>query len=1110
VHAGGDDLIFNAHKWTGAEAVAGGGTVIWDVSAGDLLLDVGGSDWSACRSLSLELEAERQTGARVELTLEGTAADGTDSVLGAVTFAIDWVGRNVMNLWLGNLSSSGQPEALRSVQRVRLRRLQQGLWPTVLRVGSLRVSAEAPVWPVNESDTVIDAAWHSVAARVQEWRVIEEGTRVPAGPVFSLSPQPMSAINKGQAEQKEGDDRARGRMRGPAAWCSFGYPQGDEAGRLCVERIFDMDVSGQREILAKLAWDKDLRVTVTAIVEGASRDRGGEAGASEIDLIAHGEPGREWLTVGASLNGARRLRAVRISASEVPGRRVDGRDMMVSLFWVLLRRDSVLDCQPVHDVAVRLVPAHAPYPAEVKTVTRHVRLVPFEEPPESHTPIGDPLSQGLPYGFLVRKDGLENLRRRCRDGTGARIFQAIREEADRAIATELVDRNNYGTAFGGGIGQLKGVRGAGMRVFGPLTALTHLITGEERYAIACRRWILRAALSDDWRGDHGGCVDRPQVGDRLPYWDSFTGWYPKGFAGYMNHPFMVADAAFGIVVAYDMLYHCFNDAEKEMVEQAFARHGIYVLADKLRQSRDFYVRMNQGILFALPLLMQTAFLKDRDPVYAHLHAWTLEFLEEFTAGPWNEEGVCGEGPGYGIGTLNELVEALPIIAACKGVSVEDVLPPVLPRVMTYLQHVRSTWDNDGGGKRPHFLGISDGSEHNWVGPAVLAFYARYLRDPVAQYYWNESYADRPLQSLPTLLSLGDEIRPEEPSLPPALVFRDQPMVFFRTGWRPGSALVCLNNIRQVTCHGHKDRGALILEYNGEQLILDPGMVGYSDPAGALYHETFCHSTITFSQQSQLGGTESYDTAILDFISTSGQRCPGEPAGIDWAIADLGAVYPQAVRVWRHVIFLRPDVCLLYDEVETADKEQIEINFTCLAEPAREPGTGAYIGRTARNGLLLWTISDCALTSKVSNWGTHWPQIPSYRLVWATKGRATSARFLSAIVAWEASAAQPRVTAITEPGLLGFEVCRGKLTESAVMSASRGVCWKDVSTDARAVVARGREGTVVGAAVLEGSHAVIGGRRLGCSAAVRPTGAERDPGPSAFSVHGDRLLKGWRL
>ena len=148
--------------------------------------------------------------------------------------------------------------------------------------------------------------------------------------------------------------------------------------------------------------------------------------------------------------------------------------------------------------------------------------------------------------------------------------------------------------------------------------------------------------------------------------------------------------------------------------------------------------------------------------------------------------------------------------------------------------------------------------------------------PVARYLWDESYTAQPPLSLTALLLLDDDTAPAEPNLPPAAVFRCQPMAFLRTGWKPGDTLLAVNNVRRYSGHGHQDRGSIILEYGGEQLLLDPGMVSYSDPAGWQYKETFCHNALTFSQQSQAGGLGVYDTAVAGFFEHLRRSLPRPP------------------------------------------------------------------------------------------------------------------------------------------------------------------------------------------------------------------------------------------
>lgn len=1033
----------------------------WRPEQGELCLPLDGRELRSATTLTLPVRSPRQTAARIALEL----LDAERSVIAETTFALDWEGEDVIQLWPDTLEPrSGAPnrERLARVTQLRLRLRTAGWWPAELGVGTPKLSDRPPAWRVNESDTVIEAGWHRLASHPWQWSV--SGNPGDPEPLL-YSPYGEQTFDTGTGLHHAGS----------APWLKFGYPMQERPDSLTVRRRFDMDVTDDREILAKLVWDRDTLLTVTATVDDSRT----------IFLCRDLEPDELWRTIGAPLDDARRLHHVDVHIREVAGRRVQLREVLVSLFWILLRRDSDLDRQPLNQVEIRLVRAHDNHPDTVPTARRTVRQVPYHEPAESTTPIRDPLRDGLPFGFLVGRDALPALRHRVASGPAAALFARIRAEADRALATDLVDRNFYGTAYGGGIGQPKGVMGAGMRVFAPTVALAHLLTGEARYAVAVRRWLLRAAHAEDWRGDHGGCVSRPNTGDRLPYWDSFTGWYPRGFAGYMNHPFMVADVAFGVAVAYDMVHHALDDRERATIEDAFARRGVHMLADKLQQRRAYYVAMNQGILFALPLLMMTAFLRRRDPVYERLFAWTQDFLEEFARRPWNEEGVCGEGPGYGVSTMRELVEAQPIIAACTGAGIEEIFPGSARNVMRYIQHVRSTWDSPVWEPRPHFLGLSDGSDYHWVSGEVCAFFAGTLGDPVAGLFWQESFADSPPETLTCLINLPDRPAAAEPELPPAHVYRDQPMAFFRTGWRPGDTLLCLNALRQVTGHGHKDRGSVIFEFGGEALVPDPGMIGYSDPASDQYHETFCHSTVTSAQRSQLGGTGSFPVRVVDFASSSGATCPGAEGGIDWAIFDLTPVYAEADRVVRHLLFLRPDVCVLYDEVELASALPVERNFTLLGEPAVDGQ--AVVSRTERNTLHLLALGSKPQTATASGWGTHWPEIPAYRVVVATDAPATRFRGLTVLAAAGRDQMQPRLDAIGDRNdLQAVSVTRGERRDLILFGDAPPIgtvsCGESVlEAGGRAAVVRLRGSEPIGCAALASTGMAWNGRTLSGSA-----------------------------
>ena len=289
---------------------------------------------------------------------------------------------------------------------------------------------------------------------------------------------------------------------------------------------------------------------------------------------------------------------------------------------------------------------------------------------------------------------------------------------------------------------------------------------------------------------------------------------------------------------------------------------------------------------------------------------------------------------------------------------------------------------------------------------------------------------------------------------------------------------------------------MIFEYGGEQLLLDPGMIGYADPSGALYKGSACHNTITFGGRDQRGGLVAYDTAITDFRSTSGDRCPGDPAGVDWVTADATAVYSGARRVRRHVVFLRPCVVLLLDDVESDRPEEVWLNFTVLG-PLRMEGSRA-VSETGRNRLDLATVADGAVSTDTSLSGTHWSTVPSYRL-----GRrlpaARRAVLLTVLAAAPAAGPAPDVETASGPGWIGArvgwvdgagthhdELCFRRTAEG---NEEPGDGAFGIATDAEAAVVRRTADRVRGAMVLGGSHLAVGGRDVALPAG-RPDTALR--------------------
>lgn len=1021
----------------GKHASAGGAAPIrWRAEDGPLRIDSGLTDWSGCRTLQLELESAAKTCARIRLDVLGP--DG--AAIGGVTFAADWKGTNRMELCLHSLEPRETPPVGRwtRVGALRLACETPGLWPTEMAIRSWRLLERVPLWPVSDSDTLIDIEWHP-ALRTDDWLIDERLSDFPAG-----------GVNAGRSV----DSGKR----------VFGYVQGDRPGALFVARRFDLKLHGNERLLGKVKWDPDTAMKLTAVVDGGREIVLFDSEAGPV------EGAGDWVTVGGALQGAKRLDSVALAIREKEARLVSGREIGTGLWWLLLRRPSEADDAPLEPVTVQLAGEWTPFPEHPPTRTRMVRRISFEER-ESTSPIGDPLADGLPFGFYIGKHNLGSVRRSALEGETRHVFERLRREVDRVVRSDRVDRNLYGSAYMGAVGRPIGYCGAGINIFAPIAAAAHLITGEARYAVAARRWILRAARSPEWTGEHYGLVGRAEEGEVAGH-ESFT----ETMRGFLVGFFQAADISRGVALAYDMLYHCFNPQERDEVERALADLGFPRLYDKLRFNRDRWIASNIGLAFAEPLLMTTAFLKDKDPVYADVHQWTMEFLREFGQRVWNGEGVCGEAPGYGINTAATYVASLFAIAACEGKDVREIAPAAHRLVWKYGLHCRSTWWTD----RPRYVTFGDTFEQNWIHPSLLAFSASVYRDGEAKYMLEERDEDVPSTRLALLLLAAPQVEAKKPSLAPAHVYVDQPLAFMRTGWERGDTLLAMTAMR-YTAHTHFDRGSVVLEYGGEQLLLDPGMVSYNSPSSHQLRGTQSHNALTLSGSGQkhvppAGPGEQRPAGIVGFLSTSGDRCPGEPGGVDWVIADVTEAYPQALKVVRHVLFLRPGLAVLYDEVSTAAPETMELNWICAGPLRREEER--FVSTAERNRLLLHTQADKPLSFQAHPWFSAWPNLRPSRLVASTAARETACSFLTVLAPCAVEARPASIEPIRVEGGLGVRVVWGGHDDSVYCRGSvAGLAAEGVESDARMAVVRRRAGRLAGLALLDGTYLAVPGGKL---------------------------------
>ena len=184
---------------------------------------------------------------------------------------------------------------------------------------------------------------------------------------------------------------------------------------------------------------------------------------------------------------------------------------------------------------------------------------------------------------------------------------------------------------------------------------------------------------------------------------------------------------------------------------------------------------------------------------------------------------------------------------------------------------------------------------------------------------------------------------------------------------------------------------------------------------------------------------------------------------------------------RHLLFLRPDVCVLYDEVELPSAMPVERNFTLLGAPAVDGQ--AVTSRTERNALHLLALGSQPQSATASGWGTHWPEIPAYRVVVATASPAARFRGLTVLAAAGRDQAQPRLDAIGDRNdLQAVSVTRGDRRDLILFGDGPRIgtvsCDESVlEVGGRAAVVRLRVHGPLGCAALASTGVAWNGRTL---------------------------------
>lgn len=420
------------------------------------------------------------------------------------------------------------------------------------------------------------------------------------------------------------------------------------------------------------------------------------------------------------------------------------------------------------------------------------------------------------------------------------------------------------------------------------------LTGERKYLAWCRDLMLAIA--------------------RWPQWtDPWYGTQPCLDTHHLTR---------GMCVALDLTWEAMPRTDRAKLIAAIADRGAQFIFDYGNRADSYvaepgawpngYAMINTELgVAALTLLGQD----ERAP------AWLAQALDKATLFFDQQGGVDGglvEGFGYGSAAVDNLTYLARTASAVVGVNLFE--HPYLAQAIFFPAY----FIVPAGGSLP---AIGDNGGPEGCTPVLLDTARAMLEvegsSLAAWYLMKAGAADGSIQA-----------QARTPDLPLARHFRSIDWVAMRSGWEDTGCLIAFKS-GQVAHHNHLDQNSLLLAWNDQWLLTDPGYQVYDmeyPPERGLTRE------MVVARHEYTYGTLGHNTILVD--GAGQEPVPGDvtefatTAAMDYAVGDASACYAGLSRYRRHVLSVPPDYVLIFDEIASNGPER-EIELLLHTAPDGE-------------------------------------------------------------------------------------------------------------------------------------------------------------------------------
>jgi len=467
----------------------------------------------------------------------------------------------------------------------------------------------------------------------------------------------------------------------------------------------------------------------------------------------------------------------------------------------------------------------------------------------------------------------------------------------------------------------------------PYLAMAYMLTGDQKYLDSAREWALASCSYKTW-----------------------------GLGRMDGMDLAAGHQLFGLGIIYDWCYDGLGEPARRTIRETLVKRTSAMFEAAAAGKTYWHDEFLQNHLWVNIAGMAVAGLALFDEV-EDASKWIALPLEKFrrTMSALGDDGASHEGVGYWGYGVEYMLKFMFLARELLGVDMYG--NDWWRNTATYRQYLalpRNSWT-----ARNCIVDIADCPRSNWYGPDYLLHaLAHEYRDGYAQWLAKQTDEARVISPAARWLSLvwfDPTIAPKPPTDRPTLHhFKDMDIVAARTDWSGDESLVAFKcgpfighkAVQEFRSdpgggHVHPDANHFVLFGAGEWLVRDDGYRA---------KWTGQHNTLLIDGKGQLGegamwfrGSECLKAKARPRIV----RAVSTPA-LDHIVGNARESYPQQLglrRYVRHLLFLKPDVLIVADDVALDRPHELELRFH--PEQTRlEQEDGGFIARGKQSMLRI--------------------------------------------------------------------------------------------------------------------------------------------------------------